>query len=232
MPPERAAGGQRRGPHADAAGAASLRTDRIADLSGAVLLGGASSRMGSDKAALVLGDAPLATRLARLLTALCDEVLLVGGTPPPGAPGRVVADPEGPRCALRGLVAALAAARGERVLVVATDLPLVTPALLRALAAPGEAEAIVPRPGPKPQPLCAVYRRAPVLAHARERLAQGQLPLRGLLDALRVEWIEGERLHALDPAGTALLNVNTPEDLDRARALLASACDGPAAARE
>ena len=211
---------------------------RVEGLSGAVLLGGASSRMGRDKAALAVAGVAGATRIALALDALCDEVLLVGGTPPADAKGRAVADPEGPRCALRGLVAALEAARGERVLVVATDLPLVTDAFLRGLAAAAgadaDADAVVPRPVPKAQPLCAVYHRLPVLARARKQLAAGELALHGLLDTLRVTWIEGERLRALDPAGTALLNVNTPEDLVRAEALLRSqaARPGPDAGRD
>ncbi len=203
-----------------------MTTERVAGLSGAVLQGGASSRMGSDKASLLLGGVPLAVRIARLLEAICDEVLFVGGAPAPGTPGRVIADPEGPRCALRGLVAALGAARGDRVLVVATDLPLVTDALLRGVAAPSAADAVVPRSGPQPQPLCAAYRRAPVLARARERLASGNLALKGLLDDLSVEWIDGECLRGLDPDGTALVNVNTREDLARAQALLARRCAG------
>ncbi len=204
---------------------------RVAGLSGAVLLGGASSRMGRDKAALAVAGVAGATRIALALDALCDEVLLVGGTPPADAKGRAVADPEGPRCALRGLVAALEAARGERVLVVATDLPLVTDAFLRGLAtaAGADADAVVPRPVPKAQPLCAVYHRLPVLARARKQLAAGELALHGLLDTLRVTWIEGERLRVLDPAGTALLNVNTPEDLVRAEALLRSQATRPGA---
>jgi molybdopterin-guanine dinucleotide biosynthesis protein A len=202
---------------------------RVAGLSGAVLLGGASSRMGRDKAALAVAGVAGATRIALALDALCDEVLLVGGTPPADAKGRAVADPAGPRCALRGLVAALEAARGERVLVVATDLPLLTDVFLRGLATAAGADAVVPRPASKAQPLCAVYRRLPVLARAREQLAAGELALHGLLDTLRVTWIEGERLRALDPAGTALLNVNTPEDLVRAEALLRSQAGRPGA---
>ncbi len=207
---------------------------RLPGLSGAVLLGGASSRMGRDKAAQRLGGVANATRIARILDSLCDEVLLVGGQPPPDAPGRVVADPEGPRCALRGLVGALGAARGERVLVVATDLPLVTTTLLRALAAPAPADAVVPRRDGLPQPLCAVYRRAPVLAKARVHLAGGRLALRALLVGPGVLWLEGESLRAVDPAGTALLNVNTPEDHAQAEAILRSAvsCEQPGAGPE
>ncbi len=194
-----------------------------------MLLGGASSRMGTDKAAQRLGGVANATRIGRLLGSLCDEVLLVGGQPPPDAPGRVVADPEGPRCALRGLVGALEAARGQRVLIVATDLPLVTPTLLRALVTSAAADAVVPRSEGLPQPLCALYRRAPVLAKARVHLGRGRLALRVLLDGLGVLWLEGERLRAVDPAGTALLNLNTPEDHARAEAILRSAvsCEPP-----
>jgi molybdopterin-guanine dinucleotide biosynthesis protein A len=112
-----------------------LSEGRFAEIAGALLLGGASERMGSDKAALELAGEPAARRTARLLATLFEEVLLVGGQPPDGTPGRRVADPAGPRCALRGLVGALEAARAERVLVVATDLPGLTADLLLALVA-------------------------------------------------------------------------------------------------
>lgn len=202
-------------------------------LSGAVLLGGAATRMGRDKASLAVGGVAAAIRVARHLDALCDEVLLVGGRAPAGTPGRAVADPEGPRCALRGLVGALEAARGERVLVVATDLPLVTIELLEGLVAASDADAVVPREE-LPQPLCAVYRRRPALAAAVANLAAGHLALRALLDVLDVRYVEGEALRALDPDGHALANLNTPEDHALAEAWISarSACPADALPRE
>jgi molybdopterin-guanine dinucleotide biosynthesis protein A len=191
----------------------SAREGRLGNVAAALLLGGASSRMGADKAQLELEGEPVATRLARLLSALCEDVLLVGGAPPASAPGRRVADPDGPRCALRGLVGALAAARAERVLVLATDLVGVTPDLLLALVAAPEADVVAPRTPAGPEPLCALYRREPVLAEARRRLAAGPLALHALLAALSVGWLEGEDLRTLDRSGRALANVNTPEDL-------------------
>jgi molybdopterin-guanine dinucleotide biosynthesis protein A len=181
--------------------------------------------MGRDKAALEVGGVASATRIARLLDTLCDEVLLVGGDAPLAAPGSRIRDPDGPRCALRGLVAALSAAHGARVLVVATDLPLVTPTLLRGLTEGGVADAVVPRPEALAQPLCAVYARDAALARARAQLAAGRLALRGVLEGLVVDWIEGDRLRSLDPDGTALLNVNTPEDHARAETILQARSD-------
>jgi len=192
---------------------------RLATISAALLTGGASSRMGRDKAHLEIDGVPLATRLSRLLAALFEDVLIVGGDPPATAWGRRVPDPEGPQCALRGVAAALAAASCERVLVVATDLPLLSADLLLALVAWPEAEAVVPRTASGPQPLCALYRRDPVLAVARSRLADGRLSLRRLLDAIDTSTLEEADLAQLDPDGIALSNVNTPEDLARARAL-------------
>jgi len=190
---------------------------RIASVSAALLLGGASSRMGRDKARLPVQGVTAAAHLASMLADLFEEVLLVGGDPPGGAPGRPVPDPEGPRCALRGLVGALEAASQERILVVATDLLSLSPPLLLALLAWPEADAVVPRTGAKAHPLCALYRREPVCSVARRRLAAGQLSLVGLLDEIRASYLEGPDLHAVDPDGSALFNANTPEELEQLR---------------
>jgi len=184
---------------------------RFANIAGALLLGGASTRMGSDKARLELDGVALATRTACLLDALFEEVLLVGGEPPADAPGRRVADPDGPRCALRGVVGALAAARADRVLVVATDLPLLTPELLLALAAWPEADVVAPRVGARLEPLCAVYSRR-ALAAARARLAAGRLALHELIAELSLQTLEAADLRAVDPTDRALANANTPEE--------------------
>jgi molybdopterin-guanine dinucleotide biosynthesis protein A len=189
-----------------------LSEDRLATVAGALLLGGASSRMGEDKAARRVGGEPAARRLARLLASLFEEVLLVGGRPPEGAPGRPVPDRQGaPRCPLRGLVAALEASEAPALLVLATDQLAVTPALLLALAARGDADAVVPVAEGRLQPLCALYRRETVLPVARGHLAEGRLALHALLDVLEVGRLEGPDLEAVAPGGRALRSANTPE---------------------
>ncbi|HEY8494484.1 MAG TPA: molybdenum cofactor guanylyltransferase [Myxococcota bacterium] len=198
---------------------------RFANVAAAVLLGGASRRMGRDKAHLPHDGVALATRTARLLAAHFEEVLLVGGAPPDDAPGRRVPDPDGPPCALRGLVGALAAARAPRVLVVATDLPLLAPELLLALVAWPEADVVLPRVGERLEPLCALWAREPALREARARLAAGRLALRELVGALRHEVLGGADLRAVDPEGVMLANANTPDDWARIQRLVRTASE-------
>lgn len=186
---------------------------RVSNVSGAVLIGGASSRMGSDKAHCQIDGVAFSTQIAQLMARFFVDVLLVGGNPPADAPGRHVADAEGPQSSLRGLVSALEGARADRVLVVATDMPLVSADLLLALTAWPEHDVVVPRADGHQHPLCAIYRREPALAVAREQLAAGELRLRGVLDRLDTVFFEADDLLAIDPHALALSNVNTPQEL-------------------
>ncbi len=169
--------------------------------------------MGRDKAHVAVGGVSLALRVSAVLAPLVGDLVLVGGDPPAEALGRRVADPAGPRCALRGLVGALEATVAPRVVVVATDLPYLTPDLVLGLLALPPAEAVLPRDASGAQPLCAVYQREPVLALARAQLADGQLALGALLDRIDARFVEGTALRDLDPTARALHNANTPADL-------------------
>jgi molybdopterin-guanine dinucleotide biosynthesis protein A len=202
------------------------REARLANVAAALLTGGRGTRMGADKARMPLAGVAAATRLARMLARLFEDVLLVGGEPPEDAPGRRAPDPEGPACALRGIAGALAAARAPRVLVLATDLPFVGEALLLALVARPEAAAVAPRAGAGRHALCALFARERALAVARRRLAAGELSLQGLFAELDAAWLEGEELARLDPEGLALTNLNTPEERAQAERRLADAQRG------
>ncbi len=203
-----------------------LSEARISNIAGALLTGGASKRMGSDKSRLEIGGIPAATRIATLLESLFEEVIIVGGDPPSSAPGRRVPDPEGPVSSMRGLATALSAVSAERVLVLATDLPFVTPDLLLGIVAWPEADAVVPRSEGRAHPLCALYRRETVSEVAQNHLATGRFKLSAFLDSLETHYLDDSDLAQLDPDGTALMNVNDPEDLRRARELLLARGEG------
>ena len=187
------------------------REGLIANVAGAVLVGGASSRMGSDKSQRAFRGEPAATRTSRLLASLFEDVMLVGGEPPADAVGRRVADIPGPRSALRGIITALEASTAEGVLVVATDLPLLTPTLLLALVAWPAADVVLPRSSAGIEPLCALWSRERATVAARAQLVAGRLALRELIAQLDARYLEGADLDTVDPDATALANANTPE---------------------
>lgn len=170
-------------------------------LTGVLLVGGDSSRFGAPKALARVGEETLAERAWRLLGAIAEERLAVGkladGLP---LPFPVLDDGSEVRAPLAGLVAGLQAASNEIAVVLPVDTPLVTSELLLELA-DACADAAVTQTGPLP----GAYAKS-ALPLLEQRLAGGELGLRGALAALDVAVVES------DPA--LLVNVNTAGDLD------------------
>lgn len=128
----------------------------------------------------------------------------------------VLTEPVEPEHPLLGIVTAMRElAEPDGFVVLGGDLPFVPPALLRALAdAPGP---LVPVAAGRPQPLVARYDRAQL--PALEAALAGDASITATVRALDVLELAGSRLAALDPAGRAFFNVNTQDDLRRARAI-------------
>jgi len=195
---------------------------------GIVLAGGRGRRLGADvpKALAWLGGETLLERAVATLAAACDPVLVV--TPSsmelPPVRARRVADVPGHAGPLAGLVAGLEAAGHASAFVLGVDFPCVTPVLVRELArvlvAAPYVDAIVTRPGGIEQPLVAAYASS-AAGKLRAALESGVTSLRGGLEALRVSTIDD--VDTLPGGADALLNVNTPDDLERARRMLAAA---------
>ena len=193
-------------------------------LLGAVLAGGESRRLGRDKAIEPLGSDTLVDRAIEALKAECAEVVVVSSRPVPDtASWTVVPDLRVGAGPLAGIEAALDHARRsgcDATFVLACDLPLVDGSVVaEVLAALGGAPcAAVAREGrPDFEPLCAVYR------------TECLDPVRALLDrGERAAWTLLEEMGGRRVAAPAvrLLNVNTEEDLARARAALGMTADG------
>lgn len=191
----------------------------------AILAGGRARRLGGvAKALLEVGGQTVLARQVAILRSLFSELLLVVGDDAPyralaaSLDLRLIRDREPARGPLAGLQAALGATRADALVVVGCDLPFLDPALLQLVRdeAPW-AQAVVPRVAGRPQPLHARYSRS-ILPHVEARLRRDALRLLGLLDDLEVAWLDEPRLRALDPTLRGLTNLNTPEDLARARA--------------
>ena len=133
---------------------------------------------------------------------------------------RMVYDPEPHAGVLPALAAGLAAASGEVCLTVACDMPFVSGALFaRELALLAEADVVIPRTQEYLEPMHAAYRRAPVLTAIQAALARGERRMISYFSQVRVRELQEPEWRALDPAGRAFFNVNTPEDLAEAQRL-------------
>jgi molybdopterin-guanine dinucleotide biosynthesis protein A len=203
---------------------------RSADPVGIVLAGGASSRMGRDKARLVSGGESLPALAARRLAAVCAEVAIADGGR--GLLPALTSLPDGPgRGPAAGILGAAAAYPGRWLLVLACDLPRVPAALLAELARFSRvetgAEAVdwaVPRWSGGVEPLCALYGPA-ALAALAARVERRRFALHSLLEEeLAVRVLEGEELAGFGEPGEIFLNLNTPEDWER---YVAAGLDAP-----
>ena len=175
--------------------------------SGAILAGGQSTRFGGrDKGALLLDGRAILDHQIAALAPVVDEVLIVGG---PRATIHDIVPGCGP---LGGLHAALTAAHGGAVLIVACDMPyLSTPFLTYLLSFATEADIVVPQSERGYHPLCAVYTRA-CLEPVAAQLADRRLKMRELIDSLRTRVVPAHEIRQFGDPDRLLANVNTPAD--------------------
>lgn len=190
---------------------------------GAVLCGGASARMGRDKAKLMLGERTLLQRALASLEGSCDEVLVCCGSTPryDDCGATLVLDLRAGGGPLAGVEAALARlAPGEILAVVPVDLPHLDPRVPRRLVEAlrgGGCDAVLARSPRGLEPLVSAW-RAEALAGVSAALERGErrmiAPFRGLSDQgeLRVQ----EVCFGAGFAAGSFDNLNTPLDWERA----------------
>ena len=202
-------------------------------LTGLVLAGGKSRRMGRNKAFLELDGRPLIVHVVERMARVCAEVLIVTADASPyadlGVP--VVEDRFRGVGVLGGLHAGLEAATHDLALAVGCDMPFLNPDLLRAFAGWAEGfDVAVLRHGPSPpqsppegqgglyiEPLHAAYRRTCLPAMeaaivARERRIISFFP------QVRVRYVTLEDVAPFDPGLGSFRNVNTPEEWEALQA--------------
>lgn len=180
-----------------------------------ILVGGASSRMGRDKARLEIDGQDFVERIARVLSGVTERVSTVGSRYENDLwklPN--VADKFEKWGALGGLHAALSACREEWGLVVACDLPFVTEGLFKRLAELSENyDAVVPvQVDGRLQPLCALYSAETCLTVAEEMISNGERRPRVLFEKLRTRFVSPEEWQDLHGSDLFFKNINTPED--------------------
>ena len=194
-------------------------------ISGVILGGGASRRMGQNKLNIEIDGQTLLSRVRSALAAVCDDIILVGGDGLSGADDiRRVSDLRpGMAGPLSGVEAGLTAVRHPTVFMAAGDLPFLNSNVVSYLCAriKPPTVAAVPLHGGRKHPLCAAYRRD-TLATVSAVLDGGTRSMKAFLRELAsVEYVKDD-LYAIGDPEAFLMNVNSPEDLQRARTLASS----------
>lgn len=192
--------------------------------SGAVLAGGLGSRLGGAKAKVMLGGRALISYPVAAIEAAGLEAVVVAksGTELPALGVVRLDEPDQPRHPLCGIVAALAHAERQgktAVVVIACDMPLVTPELVGGLAR-AEEPLVVPLAGGHPQPLAARYGTT-LLPVLRKALRDGPGPLTGIVNSLNPRLLQPDELARFGDAERMFLNINTAAELKSAERLLA-----------
>ena len=178
-----------------------------------ILAGGASSRMGTDKARLVFEGQTFIERIAQTLSGFASRVVIVGQDSGDLDLESVV-DIHPKWGALGGIETALTNCCTEWAFIIACDLPFVTVDLCRRLNDFREGQdAVVPiQEDLFPQPLCAFYKTGPCLAQVTQLIKTGLRRPLDLLQSVSTKWVPFTELRDLPGAQNFFVNINTPED--------------------
>ena len=187
----------------------------LSDLTVAVMAGGKSSRMGTDKSFVPLLGRPLIEHVLAKVNSLGNETIIIANKPKSylylGLPifGDMYTD-LGP---LGGLHSALHNAANPYILVVACDMPWLNRPLLDYLISLRKSvDVVVPRWSKYPEPMHAVYRKS-CLKAVESNLQAGTLKLISFYGQVAVRFVNRDEIEQFDPEGQSFANVNTPDDL-------------------
>lgn len=194
-------------------------TIHIPDITGVILAGGQSSRMGSNKALLPYCGGRFIEAIHRQMQELFGEVLLVTNTPEQYAflPCRKVADLFPGKGALAGLHAGLHHASTPHIFAVACDMPYLNSALIKRLTLlKDEADVVIPAGEQGLEPLHALYGKG-CLPFMEESLVADKRRIVSFFHHVRVQMFSHRQVASIDPGCDSFRNINTPEEYYKLR---------------
>jgi len=190
----------------------------LPDLTVAILAGGKSSRMGTDKSFVRVLGRPLIEDVLAQVAGIGAETIIITNRVDDyrtlGLP--LFTDVLPDKGALGGIYTALHSSSQPHTLCVACDMPFVVRPLLDYLISLiPEADAIVPRLNGEAEPFRAIYSRV-CLSPIRAALDAGKMRVISFFPDVRVRFVDEPEIDRFDPQHLSFFNVNTPEDLEQA----------------
>ncbi|WP_051309570.1 formate dehydrogenase accessory sulfurtransferase FdhD [Desulfogranum japonicum] len=193
--------------------------ERITDVTGVILAGGESRRMGSNKSLLPLDGARFIDQVYRRMESLFNEVIIVTNTPDiyKEIPCRKVPDMYYAQGSLAGLHSGLTHARNEKIFVAACDMPFISPAVVKEICAHGDqGDLVIPYSSNGHEPLHALYSKS-CLPAMEQVLDAGQKRIISFFDKVKRVKLPASTIRRHDPDEKTFKNINTPEDYYRLR---------------
>jgi molybdopterin-guanine dinucleotide biosynthesis protein A len=193
----------------------------LTDITGLILVGGKSSRYGSNKAMVEVDGVRLIERAVRVMCTLFQEVILLTNTPHEyaylGLP--MVEDLMKGLGPIGGVYTGLESISHDAGFFVACDMPFLQEALILHLVGSRKGfDAVVPRIGWMVEPLHAVYTKK-CLPGIRHLIDSGAYQIINLFPKIRVRYVDEEEIRSYDPRLKSFFNINKPQDLPEAKKL-------------
>jgi len=201
---------------------------KLTGVTGVILAGGRSSRMGSNKALLPYRGGLFIEAIHRQLKALFPEVLLVTNTPEQYdfLPCRKAGDLYPDMGALAGLQSGLHHSSNEHIFAVACDMPYLDDRLIRYLVARRiKGDVIIPGGELGPEPLHAVYAKG-CLPHMEASLLANRRRIVSFFDKVDIVTVPRSIIAGFDPSFRCFSNINTPDDYYALRGAEQEMCEG------
>ena len=187
-------------------------------ITGVILAGGKSSRMGQNKALMSLGGKRLVHRVVEVMRSVFDDLLMVTNTPDVYADLGIPMAPDvwPDKGSLGGVYSAIYRVATPYCLAVACDMPFLQAAGLRYLITQmANYDVVVPDVLGELQTLHAIYSKA-CLQPIERRLETNRLRIVGFFPDVRVRTVTASELEPYDPELLAFQNLNTPEEFQAA----------------
>jgi molybdopterin-guanine dinucleotide biosynthesis protein A len=179
--------------------------------------GGASSRMGEDKALKLFLGKPLIQRVIDRLAPIADEIIVTTNRPADYAflNLRLIPDLRPGRGALGGLYTAIASAAHPLVAVVACDMPFASKNFFegaRSLMVKEDADVVIAVTDEGYEPFHALYRRETCLPAIESAIDADQWKVISWFPQVKVRTLNHAEIKSFDPSGLCFWNLNTPEE--------------------
>jgi molybdopterin-guanine dinucleotide biosynthesis protein A len=186
-------------------------------MTGIILSGGENSRMGANKAFVVVDGERLIDRILKIFRALFKDVIVVTNSPLDylDLDATLVTDIYPGKKALGGIYTGLFYATCSHAFVAACDMPYLNPHFIACMMKRAPAyDIVVPETPEGLEPLHAIYAKS-CLPHMKRLILQDRLKVTGFYKGLKCLTIPENIQKTFDPEDRMFINVNTREDLAR-----------------